>query len=142
MDEKFWRTYYLQQAQQTGHGAAFAGMPYQRGGGLGSIFRGLFRAILPVAKSVGRAVGKQALRTGAAVASDMADGANFKESIKKHGREGVKSFMKTVTQGGGKLGQAPKKRQAKTIKAPRKRGSTSNVGKQPAAKKINYGVLQ
>ncbi len=105
MDEKFWRSYYLQQAQQTGHGAAFAGVPYQRGGGLGSIFRGLFRAILPVAKSVGRAVGKQALRTGAAIASDVADGANFKESAKKHGREGVKKVVKEVTQRGGNLGQ-------------------------------------
>ncbi len=39
-------------------GAGFKGVPYQRGTGLGSVFRSLFRAILPIAKGAGKAVGK------------------------------------------------------------------------------------
>ena len=116
-----WAEFYLSNAEQTGHGlAGFQGMPYQRGNGLGSLFRGLFRMILPVAKKVGKVVGKQALSTGAQVASDVASGNyNLKESLKKRTREGLSNVLdkgsKHFSQTGAGLGIRPTKKR-KTIK--------------------------
>jgi len=83
-NEKTWAQYYNAQALQ--HGAGFVGQPYQRGSGLGSLFKGLFRAILPVAKSVGKTVGRQALQTGTEIASDVLAGKNLKESAEERGK--------------------------------------------------------
>ncbi len=81
-NERAWAQYYGSQAMQ--HGAGFSGaMPYQRGAGLGSLFRGLFRAILPVAKNVGKTVGRQALRTGSEIASDVLAGRSIKEAAEQ-----------------------------------------------------------
>ena len=60
----------------------FVGARIQRGHGLGSIFGGLFRSVLPLLKSLGMTVGKQALRTGAQMAGDVLGGQNIKESAK------------------------------------------------------------
>lgn len=50
-NEKLWLQYYKNQALQSGHGlAGFQGFPYQRGAGLGSFFRRLFRVAMPVLK--------------------------------------------------------------------------------------------
>jgi hypothetical protein len=66
---EFWTDYYQQ--QQTGHGLPiFVGMPHQRGAGIGSFFRNLFRMAVPVLKRAAKAVGKQAVATGASVLAD------------------------------------------------------------------------
>ena len=64
-------------------GGGFIGVPYQRGAGLGSVFRSLFRAILPIAKTAGRAVGKRALKAGAEIASDLVSGRDLKSTLKE-----------------------------------------------------------
>lgn len=62
--QKDWEAYFKQQALQSGHGLiGFRGTEYQRGAGIGNLFGGLFRSLLPVAKSVARTVGKEALTT-------------------------------------------------------------------------------
>jgi len=68
------------------HGSGFVGLPYQRGAGLGSLFRGLFRAILPVAKSGGKSVGRQALQTGTEIASDVLAGKSLKDAAEERGK--------------------------------------------------------
>ena len=105
---------------QSGHGLGmYEGQRYQRGAGFGAIFGPLLRAIMPIAKTVGKVVGKQALRTGAAVASDILQGANVKESIKTHGKAGLKRLVKKgvrrIAQKGRGIGTRPKG-PAKTIK--------------------------
>ena len=99
-DEEFWTDYFLEQAQQTGHGglAGFEGVPFQRGAGIGSFLGRIFRTILPVFKTVGKkaakAVGKEALNVGAHVASDLVQGRDFEESIKEHGKAAAGSLLK------------------------------------------------
>lgn len=51
--------------------AVYRGSPYQRGHGIGSFLGGLFRTITPLLKSGAKAVGKEALRTGVNVLSDV-----------------------------------------------------------------------
>ena len=126
-DERMWLQYYK---QQSGGGAlGFSGIPYQRGYGLGSFFKGIFRTILPVAKSALKTVGKQALSTGAQIASDVAAGEDFKQSAKKRGRAAVANLtgkaVRKLQQGRG-VGVRPTKgqpatRAPKSIKGPAKR---------------------
>ena len=55
----------------------FVGQPYQRGAGIGSFFRSIFRMAAPVLKRAAKAVGKQALKTGASIVADVAKGEIF-----------------------------------------------------------------
>ena len=71
-DFDLWLSYYGNQAFQTGFGIeGYRGTPYQRGAGLGSFFRALFRMAVPLIKSAGKQVGKHALSAGANVMADL-----------------------------------------------------------------------
>lgn len=63
-------TYYKNQLGG-GVSAVYRGSPYQKGHGIGSFLGGLFRTITPILKSGAKAVGKEALRTGINVLSDV-----------------------------------------------------------------------
>lgn len=123
--QRAWEVYYLNQATQSG--AGFIGMPYQRGAGLGSFFRGLFRALLPVAKSAGKALGKQALSTGAQIASDVVAGRTIKEATKRRGKAGAATLLRKaatkISQSGRGLGRKPKRKRTTNVlrKTARKR---------------------
>jgi hypothetical protein len=95
-NDRAWIQYYTKQGNQ--HGGAFIGMPYQRGAGLGSIFRSIFRAILPMAKSAGRAVGKQALKSGANIASDLLSGRDLKETLETHGKAAAAGLLDQIAE--------------------------------------------
>ena len=80
---------------QFGGGAytAFAGVPYQRGAGIGSIFRSLLRYLIPIGKQAGAAIGRQGLESGVRVLSDVLDGRNVRQSLADEGRSGLKSLL-------------------------------------------------
>jgi len=108
-----WQNFFL--SQQHGDGiSGFEGVPFQRGSGIGSIFRGLLRLILPVAKSAGKtaikAIGRQALSTGSELAGDVLRGEEIKKSMNKRGRRAVKRL---ASQAGRKLSQAGRGRRQK-----------------------------
>lgn len=79
--------YYVNQAG--GELPIFQGSRGQRGHGFGSVLSGLFRSAVPMLKRIG----KQALTTGAHIASDMLGGKNFSESARARVREGINSFL-------------------------------------------------
>ena len=104
--------------------------PYQRGAGLGSIFKSLWRLVVPLAKSVGKTVGKQALKTGARVGSDLLDGKNFEESVTERVNAAVKKHMEK-SQEGGNLGKAPTRKSVTLInKKSRKKAIKKNNKKR------------
>lgn len=136
----------------------FIGIPYQRGCGLGSVFRSLFRAILPIAKSAGKVVGKRALQAGAEIASDLVAGKNFKSSLEQRGKEasielldkasknlkggrrrrkGAKRTPKRKKQRGGSLGRRTIKGSKKTRMPVKKR----KVTKRKQLRETQIGVL-
>lgn len=84
-----WDNFFSQKRGQTGHGAFFEGQMYQRGHGLGNIFRGLFKMLAPVAKTFGR----QALESGLHLAADTLEGKSLKESAVKRGRQAGKKMV-------------------------------------------------
>jgi hypothetical protein len=135
--DKFWVQYYIR--QQTGKG--FEGSQFQRGGGLGNIFRGLFRFLLPVAKSAGKVIGKQALRTGAQIASDLVAGGDLKKVLKTRGKRGASALLRSAAheidqKGGGSIKGAAKKRKiTPSKKKPSKKKNP--LKKNPPKKKIS-----
>lgn len=101
-DLQLWLQYYNGQATQTGYGLpGFRGSPYQRGAGLGSFFRSLFRMAVPVLKTVGKKVGQQALASGANIASDLLQGRSVGEALEEHGKAGASKLLR---QAGDALG--------------------------------------
>jgi hypothetical protein len=79
--------YYVDQAG--GAFPVFQGSRGQRGHGFGSVLSGLFRSAVPMLKRIG----KQALTTGAYIASDMLGGKNFSEAAQSRVRQGINSFL-------------------------------------------------
>lgn len=113
--------YYLSQATQVGYGdlPGYNGFPYQRGQGLGSFFRGLFRMAMPLFKTVAPILGKRALSTTANIANDLIEGGDIVPTLKKRGRQLAGDVMIDVgnrVQSGS--GAVRRKRKQKTIKAP------------------------
>jgi len=132
-------SYFASQAKQSGHGMPmFHGIPYQRGGSIGSIFRGLMKMLLPLAGAATRTVGKEAIHAGLNLASDALAGKNIKQSVKRRAKKAGNRLLKqakvTVKQaGGGKKRKAP----AKKRKAPaKKRKAPAKKRKRKPAKKV------
>lgn len=100
---------------QAGSGLpVFSGSRGQNGYGLGSIFGGLFRSALPMLKQGLSTFGKQALRSGLDIVTDLADGRSFQESAKDRFRQGIKSFATDMraqsAQSGNGVGRKKRKR--------------------------------
>ena len=110
---------------QSGHGmVGYRGSAYQRGSGIGNLLGGLFRSFLPVAKSIGKTVGKQALKTGAEVAADALGGRDIGEAFEERGKAGASRLL---AKGVKKLGNK-KKSTAKTRKNQKKKGKPQKGG--------------
>ncbi|GFU82026.1 uncharacterized protein F54H12.2 [Trichonephila clavipes] len=70
----------------------YKGINFQKGYGIGGIFRRLFRAASPFLVKGGKTIGKEVLMTGSRVASDVLSGENFKEAVKTRSRESGKKL--------------------------------------------------
>ena len=55
----------------------FRGNRVQRGHGLGSMFKGLLKSVVPLVKSGAKSLGKQALSTGLDITRDVLSGKKF-----------------------------------------------------------------
>ena len=75
----------------------------QRGHGIGSILSGLFWLVRPVLWSGVKAVGRETLRTGGKILSDLADNKTTdvkpRHIIAKHVNDSEKSYPETTRQG-------------------------------------------
>lgn len=76
---------------------AFRGMPYQRGAGVGSIFRSLLRYLMPLGKEVARTVGRQGLESGVQILSDVMDGRRLGDAAADHGRMGARKLLEKAS---------------------------------------------
>ena len=140
MSDNAWAQYYAAQASQAG--AGFQGQQFQRGAGLGSIFRGIFRALLPIAKSAGKVVGRQALKTGALIANDVVSGTSIKAAAKRRGRQGAARILKRASrklQTGKGLGRRPRKRRTPARKRTAKRTTIKRKKRKAPATKRRRG---
>ncbi|GFX89721.1 uncharacterized protein TNCV_3711531 [Trichonephila clavipes] len=105
-------------AGQIGSGLTqYKGINFQKGYGIGGIFRRLFRAALPFLVKGSKTIGKEVLMTGSRVASDVLSGENFKEAVKTRSREsGKKLAQKTIDRVQSMVGKGQYKRKRKKQK--------------------------
>lgn len=88
-----YKSYYLKQAQSGGGNLpAFHGARIQRGYGIGSFLKGLFRSAVPFIKDGAKAVGKTALATGLNIANDVMTGRDMKSSARTRALEAKNSL--------------------------------------------------
>lgn len=76
----------------------------QRGAGVGSILRGLWRTLLPILKTVGSTVKKEGMATGGRILSNLAEGGNLQQTLLNEGKTGVTNIanqLKANQQGRG-----------------------------------------
>ena len=129
---QFWAEYLKQDNSDI-----FTGSKYQRGGSFGSFLKGLLRFVVPIVKTAGKAIGKQALHTGAAIATDVAEGRNLKEAAIERGTEGVEKLMtrKRKRASGAKRPQLGKGKRRQTGRGVGKRPTRKGIKVKPPPKK-------
>jgi hypothetical protein len=117
--------YYLVQAGRGsplgGIGEIYSVQPFfQRGHGIGSFLSNLFRLVRPVLWSGVKAVGKESLRTGSKIFSDIADTERKpRDIIASHVGESAQNLIQKL-RGSGRKRSAPLRRlPAKKTKKPK-----------------------
>jgi len=112
----------------------FAGPVYQRGHGIGSLFRGLFRFAMPFIKQGAKAVGRQALQTGMQVAGDMLENRPVKESIKARVHEAGSALKTKAANKMTQLLTGSGRRRARKRRAPGRVGPPRKISKRRRTK--------
>ena len=135
-NHKFYEQYYLDQAKQKGGNLpAFHGARFQRGYGLGSIFRGLFHWAVPHLQEGAKMLGKKALQTGVDVAQDVLAGENLKTATKKRAKQALSlPSQDSPHSGAGKKGTKRKAQPRKNILPPGRKRKTSPQQEKPEDK--------
>ncbi|KAL3117355.1 hypothetical protein niasHT_004151 [Heterodera trifolii] len=84
---------------QRGYGY-FLGVPRQKGSGVGSVLRNLWRylrpmvsAARPYAANIAAEIGKEGLETGARFLNEVSKGGNIKDALVSEGKEGAKKLL-------------------------------------------------
>ena len=126
-NHKLYEEYYLNQPKQKGGNLpAFQGARFQRGYGLASIFRGLFRWAVPHLKQGAKMLGKKAPQTGVNVAQDVLAGENLKTAVTKQGKKALGlTSQKSPQSGDGKKGTKRKAQLRNNSSPPGKKRKTS-----------------
>ena len=129
-NHKFYEQYYLDHAKQKGgYLPAFHGARFQRGYGLGSIFKGLFRWAMPHLQRGAKVIGRKALQTGVNVAQDVLCGDNIKTAISKQAKQAIGNMTSQKSQqaqsGAGQKGTKRKAQGSKISSPPGKKAKTS-----------------
>ena len=136
-NHKLYEQYYLDQAKQKGGNLpAFHGARFQRGYGLGSIFKGLFRWAMPHLQQGARVLGKKALQTGVDVGQVVLAGENLKTATKKRPKQalGLPSQDSPQSGAGKKKGTKRKAQPRKNSSPPGKKRKTSPQQEKPEDK--------
>lgn len=126
--EKSFEDYY---AQQTGNGLEYyRGASFQRGHGLGGIFRSIFRAAVPLLKSGAKAVGKQLFHSGVGLLNDVSRGENVSTAAKRRAKEAGRQLTeKAATRMKTMIGSGRNKK--------RKRSRKSVISRQAKRVKVH-----
>lgn len=100
----------------------YSGAAFQKGHGVGGLFRGLFRMAIPLMKSVGASLGRRAVKAGVALAGDALRGRNMKDAVKNRlGRTVLDEI-------GSRLGK--RKATSKSRKPPAKKRKKTTTSKK------------
>ena len=136
---------YVRYLDQQGHGmTVFRGSPWQLGHGqmgygLGGLFRGVARTVMPMVKSRAKALGNIALNSGANFIGDVLAGKNVKEAAKACTREAADATKQKAVQRLSAYAQTGSgKRRKKTTekkRAKKRKTSTPTTRSNPTKKR-------
>jgi len=146
--------YYVRQAGGGGGGRGDSGIgpiysvpPFvQRGHGIGSFLRGLWRTVRPVLWSGAKSLGREALRTGGMIMTDIADNpaqTGVRDIVSKHVSESTQNIIKKLSGGGGARNRKsvssrkPRKQKTKTARITKRKTSS----KRKASKTIKRDIF-
>lgn len=131
-----YESYYLNQAG-SGVSHIYAGGRFQRGHGVGSFLKGVFRGLIPFLTAAGRAVAGEAAEAGANILSDVASGsAPLGESVKRHAHTAGERLQASMKRKASQLrGAGYKKR--KIARRPQSRRGGRAVRTPPAIRKAD-----
>jgi hypothetical protein len=117
-DKRAFENYYC---CQSGDGMpVFAGARYQRGHGIGSLFSGLFRSIMPLIKKAAPIIGRKALEAGANIIGDVGSGRSFKDSAKQHASNAFSESIKSLfPQFDGQTGSGQRRKRKRIVSTKR-----------------------
>ena len=110
-NSKSYENYYLSQVGSGG--PYYSGAQFQRGYGLSNIFSSIGKTILPLLKTTAKTVGRQALKSGVAFASDVINGQNAKQAAINRAKEAGSTLLNNAIR---KRKKMPKKVQKKRRK--------------------------
>lgn len=124
--------YYL---NQSGNGLNYyqGSTSFQRGYGLGGLFRSFFRVAVPLFKSGAKAVGKQMLHSGLNLVNDVTQGHDVKTAAKRRLKEAGNILTdKAATKvkkmiGSGKRNKKRKRAHKRTNSRPTKKVKTHDI---------------
>jgi hypothetical protein len=114
--------------KQSGGGIPhFEGYRGQRGHGLGSILSGLWRSAVPILKRGLTFFLPAALRTGAKIANDVADGRSFMDSAKSRVSERINEYAPGLLP---QSGTGRRRRRSKVSRKRKPRGKKTSATKR------------
>jgi hypothetical protein len=123
--------------RDNGIGPVYSIPPFiQRGHGIGSVLGRLYKVVRPLIWSGAKSLGREALRTGGKIMTDIADNpqTNVHDVDSKHLSEMKQNILQKLRGGGG----VRKRKRARAAKTKRKRNSYS---KREASKTIKRDIF-
>jgi len=103
----------------------YSGAQYQRGHGLGSIFASIGRAVLPLVKTGAKAVGREVLKSGSRIASDVLAGENVKRVAIRRAKQAGSNLLNRAL--GGPPGEPFSQPVSKRLKRKQKHAISREV---------------
>lgn len=129
-----YESYYLAQAG-SGIAHTYSGGRYQRGHGVGSFLKGIFRGLIPFLTAAGRTVAGEAASAGVNILSDVAEGSTpLGDSVKRHAHAAGERLTASLKRKGAQLhGSGYKKK--RIAGKPQSRRAPRTVRTLPALRK-------
>lgn len=109
----------------------FHGYPYQRGAGIGALFKSVLRFLMPLGKEAGLAIGRQGMESTSRLLSNVLEGKPLKEALQEQTRTGVQNLLTKAADRVATIGSG--KRRKRKISQHHK--NTINSGKKHTNKK-------
>jgi len=113
-----------------GIGPVYSVSPFvQRGQGIGSFLRGLWRSVRPVLCSCAKSLGREALRTGGNIMTEIAaNRGQTGDILSKHAPETTQNIIKNLRGGGRKRKRASShSHKSKRVKIAKRKSSKSKA---------------
>ena len=98
-------------------GGYYVGFSRQRGAGVGSVLKSLWRSLLPLMKSIGSSVKQEGLATGGRILANLSEGAGLKDTLLNESQTGVTNLIEKARnkQTGGSGGFIKRKKMLKDV---------------------------